>query len=102
MDIPGDEEQVQNRAAGLGPLLGLGAGVGTGILAAPRALGWRPGRTLGAVATTGAALVAANAPMTLLKATYPRTWSAADWASDILPHPGYGITADAVLRALEA
>ncbi|WP_211129064.1 hypothetical protein [Sinomonas albida] len=54
------------------------------------------------MATTGAALVAANAPMTLLKATYPRTWSAADWASDILPHPGYGITADAVLRALEA
>lgn len=102
-DIPGDEEQQRHRASGLGPLLGLGAGIGTGILAAAaRALGWKPGRTLGTVATTGAVLVAANAPMTLLKVTDPRTWSAADWASDILPHLAYGITADAVLRALEA
>lgn len=56
---------------------------------------------LGTAATTGAVLLAANAPMTLLKVTDPRTWSAADWASDILPHLGYGITADALLRALE-
>lgn len=103
VDLPGDEEQQQNRAAGLGPLLGLGAGIGTGILAATaRALGWRPGRVLGTAATTGAVLLAANAPMTLLKVTDPRTWSAPDWASDILPHLGYGLTADAVLRALEA
>lgn len=100
-DIPGDEEQQQNRASGLGPLLGLGAGIGTGVLAATaRALGWRPGRVLGTAATTGAVLLAANAPITL-KVTDPRTWSAADWASDILPHLGYGITADALLRALE-
>ncbi|WP_334172628.1 hypothetical protein [Sinomonas sp.] len=102
-DIPGDDEQKQNRAAGLGPLLGLGAGIGIGALAAAaRALGWRPGRAAGIAATTTAVLLAANAPMTLLKVTDPRTWSAADWASDILPHLGYGIVADAVLRALEA
>jgi hypothetical protein len=102
-ELPGDEEQQQNRAAGLGPLLGLGAGIGSGVLAATvRALGWRPGRALGTAATTATVLLAANAPMTLLKVTDPRTWSAADWASDIVPHLGYGITADAVLRALEA
>ncbi|MCH6470410.1 hypothetical protein [Sinomonas terrae] len=102
MHIPGDEEQQQNRAAGIGPLLGLAAGVGTGVLAAgARALGWRPGRAVGIAATTGVVLLAANAPMTVLKVTDPRTWSAADWASDILPHLGYAIAADAVLRALE-
>ncbi|KHL01576.1 hypothetical protein [Sinomonas humi] len=54
------------------------------------------------VFNTATVLVAANAPMTLLKVTGPRTWSAADWASDIVPHLGYGITAGAVLRALGA
>jgi hypothetical protein len=33
VDIPGDEEKRQNRLQGLGPLTGLVAGVGVGVLA---------------------------------------------------------------------
>ncbi|WP_052207224.1 hypothetical protein [Sinomonas humi] len=100
VQIPGDEEAQQNRLAGLGPLLGIGAGLATGVaLAAARAVGFRPGRTVGAAVAAAAAMAAGNAPMVVLKITDPRTWSAAEWASDILPHLAYGIAADAVLRS---
>ena len=43
LPIPGDEETHHNRVAGLGPLLGIAAGVGTGAaLGAVRATGARP------------------------------------------------------------
>jgi len=42
--IPGDEDTRSNRVAGLGPLTGLVAGVGTGTaLGVGRSLGWCPG-----------------------------------------------------------
>lgn len=100
VDIPGDEDEQANRVAGLGPLLGLGAGVAAGVAAAAaRAAGWHPGRIAGTAVAAAAAMAAGNAPMVLLKVTDPRTWSAADWVSDILPHLAYGAVADAVLRA---
>ncbi|MCH6471832.1 hypothetical protein [Sinomonas terrae] len=100
VSIPGNEEEQQNRLAGLGPLLGIGAGIATGlVLAAARAAGFKPGRVLGTLTAAAAAMAAGNAPMVVLKITDPRTWSATDWASDILPHLAYGIAADAVLRS---
>jgi hypothetical protein len=51
------------------------------------------------VAGTGALLVG-NGPMTLLGVTDPRSWSAADWASDLAPHLAYGAVAGGVLQQL--
>jgi hypothetical protein len=90
--IPGDEEQRSNRVAGLGPLLGIATGIGVGALVGvARAVGIRPGPVTGTLLTTAVVLVASNAPMTVLGVTDPRTWSAADWVSDVLPHLAYGV-----------
>jgi hypothetical protein len=94
--IPGDEEHRRNRLQGLGPLTGLVAGVGVGILVGlARAAGFRSGTLL----TTAGVLVAANGPMTVLGITDPRTWSATDWASDVVPHLAYGLVATTTMDA---
>jgi hypothetical protein len=97
--IPGDEEHRRNRVAGLGPLLGIASGVGVGVLlGVARAAGIRPGLVAGTVVTTATVLVASNGPMTVLGVTDPRTWSATDWVSDLVPHAVYGVVAAALLR----
>jgi hypothetical protein len=100
--IPGDEEQRGNRVAGLGPLLGIVTGVGVGALVGvARAAGMRPGPVVGTVLTTAIVLLASNAPMTVLKVTDPRTWSATDWVSDVLPHLAYGVVTHATAAAAD-
>ena len=102
-DVPGEGETRQNRLAGLGPLTGLVAGVGTGaLLGLARATGWRPGRAAGVAAATAAALVAGNGPMTVLGVTDPRTWPASSWAADVVPHLAYGVVTALVLDELDA
>jgi hypothetical protein len=65
--VPGDKEARGNRVAGLGPLTGVLAGVGTGaVLGALRPAGLRPGLAVGTLA-------AGTAPMTGLGITDPRT-----------------------------
>ena len=39
--------------------------------------------------------------MTALKVTDPRTWSAVDWLSDVVPHLVYGLVTYATLSALD-
>jgi hypothetical protein len=41
-------------------------------------------------ATGLAALLAGNAPMTVLGVTDPRQWNAEAWISDVVPHLAYG------------
>jgi hypothetical protein len=102
VSIPGDGDTRDNRVAGLGPLTGLAAGVGVGaLLGLARSVGWRPGMVAGTVGATVGALVASNGPMTVLGVTDPRTWSAIDWVSDLVPHAAYGAVTAAVLRALD-
>ncbi|MFY1635058.1 hypothetical protein ACN27F_17585 [Solwaraspora sp. WMMB335] len=95
----GDEETAQRRRAGLGPLLGYATGLGAGVLYAtlgPRhAPVWAATGLLAALAMAGS-----DAPMTLLKVSDPRQWSAADWVSDIVPHLAYGLVAAAVLHRI--
>ena len=88
--IPGDEEKRQNRVQGLGPLTGLVAGIGVGVLAGlARAVGFRTNPLVGTALTTAGVLVASNGPMTVLGITDPRTWSTTDWVSDVVPHLAY-------------
>ena len=97
--IPGDDDARRNRIAGLGPLVGIAAGVGVGVLlGAARAAGVRPGLANGTLLAGAVALVAGNGPMVALGVTDPRQWSATDWASDVVPHAVYGAVTAALLR----
>ena len=101
LTIPGDDDTRPNRVSGLGALTGIVAGVGAGaLLGAARAAGWRPGFGQATAVAGTAALLAGNGPMTVLGVTDPRSWSAADWISDIVPHLAYGTVAAGVLRRL--
>ena len=102
VDIPGDEEKRSNRLQGLGPLTGLVAGVGVGVLAGLfRAAGFRSSPPAGVALTTAGVLVAANGPMTVLGVTDPRTWSATDWVSDLVPHLVYGLVLKTTMDAFD-
>jgi hypothetical protein len=91
LPIPGEGEEQHNRVAGLGPLTGVLAGVGAGaVLGLARAAGWRPGQVVGGVAATVGALLVGNGPMTVLGVTDPRSWTAKEWLSDLVPHLAYG------------
>ena len=101
--IPGDGLARANRVRGLGPLLGLVAGVGVGVLAGlVRATGFRSQPLVGTLLTTAGVLVAANGPMTALGITDPRTWSRTDWISDLVPHLVYGAVVKTTLDAFDA
>jgi len=101
LTIPGDSDTRPNRVSGLGALTGILAGVGAGaVLGVAQAAGWRPRLLPGAAVAGAAALLAGNGPMTVLGVTDPRSWSAADWISDVLPHLAYGTVAAAVLNRL--
>jgi hypothetical protein len=102
VDIPGDQEHRSNRVQGLGPLTGLVAGVGVGVLTGlVRAAGFRSSKPVGALLTTAGVLVAANGPMTVLGITDPRTWSATDWMSDLVPHLVYGVVLKTTMDAFD-
>ncbi len=100
--IPGEGETRENRLQGLGPLTGLAAGVGMGVLVGlVRAAGFRTRPLVGTALITAGVLVAANGPMTVLGITDPRTWSAADWISDLVPHLAYGAVVQTTMDAFE-
>jgi hypothetical protein len=100
VSVPGDPGRRQNRVEGLGALTGLGAGVGIGVLVGLiRALGYRSQPLVGTALITGGVLVSTNGPMTVLGVTDPRTWTAVDWISDVIPHLAYGAVVKTTMDA---
>lgn len=98
--VPGDGDARQNRMDGLGPLGGIATGVGFGAAAGlVRPLLLRLPAGLGALALAAAAMAGADGPLVRLGLTDPRTWSAADWLSDIVPHLAYGVVTRVALAA---
>ncbi|HEX4017624.1 MAG TPA: hypothetical protein VHX15_12900 [Frankiaceae bacterium] len=101
LGIPGSGEKRDNRLSGLGPMLGILAGTGTGaLLGLARAAGWRAGPIPTTMAATAIAFAAGNLPMTALGISDPRSWSVADWVSDAIPHLAYGAATSLVLLGL--
>jgi hypothetical protein len=101
VEIPGDGEERQARLDGLGPLTGILAGVGTGAVVGAVIGGRRTSFPATWLLSTVVALVAGNGPMTVLGISDPRSWSRADWISDLVPHAAYGAVVAATLGALE-
>ena len=100
--IPGDEATRRDRLQGLGPITGLVSGIGMGVvLGLARAAGLRSRPLVGTLLTTTGVLVATNGPMTVLGITDPRTWSATDWLSDVVPHLAYGAVAKTTMDAFD-
>jgi hypothetical protein len=102
LPIPGEGGTRANRVQALGALTGLAAGTGVGILVGlARAAGYRSTRPVGTALTTLGVLVVANGPMTALGITDPRTWSATDWISDVVPHLAYGVVVTTTMDAFD-
>ncbi|SFK40480.1 hypothetical protein [Geodermatophilus ruber] len=100
--IPGEGETRRNRVQALGALTGLVAGVGIGVaVGLVHAAGVRTRPLAGTLLITGGVLVATNGPMTVLGVTDPRTWSAADWISDLVPHLAYGAVVKTTIDAFD-
>ncbi|MGY1834925.1 hypothetical protein ACI79P_07440 [Blastococcus sp. SYSU DS0510] len=100
--IPGDEQTRRNRVQGLGPMTGLVAGVGVGVVGGlARAAGLLSAKPVGVALTALGAMVAANGPMTVLGVTDPRTWSTTDWLSDLVPHLAYGLVVKTTIDAFD-
>lgn len=98
-----DSETAANRRSGLGALLGIGAGLGTGALyALARPYLHRvPLPVLGVVAGL-AANVGTTGPMAAFGITDPREWPAGSWLRDLVPHLAYGLATAAVYERLRA
>ena len=103
--VPGRDEQTRaNRVGGVGALLEMVTGVAIGVACA--VVDERLGGLLerlpvpaGSLAVGTVALLAANGPMVALGVSNPRSWTRADWASDLVPHAAYGLAAAYTYRA---
>jgi hypothetical protein len=90
----------QHRREAAGALLGYATGVGVGVgYGVVRARVGSVPLVRSALLLGLTAMTAANAPIVLLKISDPRTWSAADWISDLIPHVAYGLAAAATYDA---
>jgi hypothetical protein len=103
VSLGGEDEAASNRRQSLGALLGLGVGIGVGAGYGLVRSRFRVPRVPAAVGLGVAASVASEGPATAMGLTDPRTWGAAGWASDLVPHLAYGaVTAllcDRLIRA---
>jgi hypothetical protein len=100
--VPGEGETRDNRLTGLGSLSGIVTGVGVGAaFGVLRRLGLRPPTLIGGTLVGLAAMAATDSSMASMGISDPRTWSAADWLADLLPHLAYGLVTYGTLRALQ-
>lgn len=101
VEIPGEGETRSNRVSALGSLSGLATGVAVGagyglvdlLRLRPRGLG-------GVVLAGGGAMLLANGTMVKYGVTDPTSWTATEWASDVVPHLAYGLVVAATYSAL--
>ncbi|MFE6129801.1 hypothetical protein ACFQ6Q_16260 [Streptomyces sp. NPDC056437] len=87
-----DSADKGNRLSGLAAIAGIavGAGAGAAVSLAHRS-GARLPVWLGGALTGVLAMAASDVPLAGFGISDPRTWSAADWTSDVVPHLVYGL-----------
>ncbi|MEU6774979.1 hypothetical protein [Streptomyces sp. NPDC046759] len=95
-----DGDGRDNRLSGMGALAGIAVGVGTGaVVSLLHRAGVRPPAWLGAVLTGALAMTLTDVPIAGLDISDPRTWSAADWTADAIPHLAYGLVSYQVIAS---
>lgn len=100
--VPESATGRENRLTGLGALAGIGVGSGTGaVVALMYRLGVRMPVWMGGLVTGALAMAATNVAMARLGVSDPRTWSAADWVSDVVPHIAFGLVTYGVVASLD-
>lgn len=102
VSLGADDDAAGARKEALGALMGfVTGGLGGAVygLLRPqlRSVPW----PLAAVATGVGVMVATDASSTLMGTTDPRSWSPADWLSDLVPHLAYGAGVALTFDALE-
>jgi hypothetical protein len=96
--VPGSDAARQNRLEGLGALAGIATGAGVGALAGQlRGAVRRLGPLAGPAVIGGAAMLVTDLTTAMLGVSDPRTWDAASWLSDIVPHLAFGAVVYAAL-----
>jgi hypothetical protein len=101
--VGAQDDTTQNRASGLGALLGYTNGIGIGALYSlfqPQLQGMP--LLLAGVGTGAAAMAASDVPLVSFKLTDPRTWGTSGWIADALPHFIYGIVTVGVYEMLRS
>ena len=89
--VPGSPDARANRLEGLGPLAGIGLGMGVGALAgALRASGITIPIAAAPAVLGLAAMALSDGVMTALGITDPRTWTMTSVLEDAVPHLTYG------------
>lgn len=97
----GDDEKAQNRQSGLGALFGYMTGLGVGVAYGLLRVGMdAPSNPLAGIGTGLAAMAASDIPIAMSGVSDPKTWSTADWASDVIPHLIYGLVTVATYEAV--
>ncbi|MEV8565159.1 hypothetical protein AB0436_06160 [Streptomyces sp. NPDC051322] len=98
--VPGSGSGRESRLSGLGALSGIAVGCGVGsAVALTRRAGVRLPLWLGGLVTGALAMAATDLPMARLGVSDPRSWSAVDWTSDVLPHVVYGLVTYGLITA---
>jgi uncharacterized membrane protein len=96
--IPGAGQTRQNRLEGLGALAGIATGVAVGAVAGQvQGAVSRLGPLAGPAVIGGAAMLATDLTVAALGVSDPRTWDAASWLSDVVPHLAFGAVTYAAL-----
>jgi hypothetical protein len=97
-----DDQTAENRRSGLGALLGYLTGFSAGVAfgVARRGPARNVRRSLAGAGLGLAVMASTDASYTSLGVSDPRTWSGADWLSDLVPHLCYGWAVAAVFDAL--
>lgn len=95
-----DSESAANRREGLGALLGIAAGLGTGAVYGLLRPYVRAPLLLLGIGAGLAANVGTTGPMVALGITDPRTWPASSWLADLVPHLAYGMATAAVFERM--
>jgi hypothetical protein len=101
--LASDDETTQHRRSGIGALLGYADGLGVGVVygALRPAVRGVP-VLLAAVAAGAAAMALSDVAIAKSGASDPRTWAAADWAADAIPHLVYGLALALSFDALDS
>ena len=95
------EEVAQQRASGLGALMGYATGLGVGTAYGVLRLAVRdvPVPLAGVVLGAGA-MASSDVPSVKLRVTNPSQWGTSGWLADIVPHLAYGLVTAAVYESL--